>query len=76
MDRSCFITQEDENGVTHELEVHYFVTETKSDGTISVVLKSVTEDNASVQMDEEMVAEISDLCIEDYDNENWEYQND
>jgi len=76
MDRSCFITQEDEDGVTHELEVHYFVNQRDVEGDISIVLKSVTENDIQVEMDAVMVAEITELCMEDYDDEQWEYQED
>lgn len=76
MDRNCFITQKDENGVTHDFEVHYFVTQKDNEGRLSVVIKSVTEDNVFVEMDEEMVNEITELCLEDYDDENWDYQKD
>lgn len=80
MERLCFLTHEDEEGIEHELKVIYlpsyqFVNEGGfyQPEYLHIELKSVTENEVPVIFKPSEIEQIKTACREHFTDDDWEY---
>ena len=71
MVRTCYVQYEDNEGTLHDYQVEYIILfDNEQD---SVIINSVKENDIEVALSDEDTEELKNLCFEDYDDDNWEY---
>lgn len=79
MIRTLFCKHEDSNGELQDIKVEYevvFPTISTDENPFNIKIVSVTCDDLPYPLDEESQEELIDVCCEDFDDDNWEYEND
>lgn len=82
MARKTYYTFEDENGLEHTFDITYDIT-SKAGGwyeeleTDAVEIHKVVEDgNELTDLDPQLLEDIKYFCLEEYDDDQWEYDKD